>query len=116
MNVDQLSGAWLDYWTARAEGLQAEVKRACGADWCEMNVERIGPLQYQPSGNLSISAPIALRQRYLTYPRLRDNGELEWLAEAQLNPDFHGIFVDESLTVAICRLRVAEAFGYEVLV
>ncbi|CAL8476421.1 phage protein NinX family protein [Caballeronia sp. S22] len=114
MNVAQLSGAWLDYWTARAEGLQAEVKRACGMDWCQVDVHSVGYIQYQPSDNWHIAAPIAERQRYVTYPRVREDGKLEWLAESQMNPDFYGIMVDESPKVAICRLRVAEAFGYEV--
>ncbi|MDR5776270.1 MULTISPECIES: phage protein NinX family protein [unclassified Caballeronia] len=114
MNVDQLTGAQLDYWVARAEGMQAEVKHACGADWCQIDVQHVGYLQYQPSENWHITAPIAERQRYLTYPRLREDGKLEWLAEAHLNPDFHGMCTDESPKVAICRLRVAEKFGYEV--
>ena len=50
----------------------------------------------------------------MTYPRWREDGALEWLAEAQMNPDVHGMFIDESPKVAICRLRVAEAFGHEV--
>ncbi|SAK65592.1 hypothetical protein AWB80_03086 [Caballeronia pedi] len=114
MNVAQLSGAQLDYWVAKAEGLLPEVRHACGADWCQIDVASLGPVEYQPSGNLNIVAPIAVRQRYVTYPRLRDDGKIEWLAEAQLNADFHGVFVDESLMVAVCRLRVAEVFGYEV--
>jgi hypothetical protein len=113
MNVSQLSGAQLDYWTARAEGMQAEVKRACGMDWCQIDVEHIGYLQYQPSENWHLTAPIAERGRYVTYPRYREDGKLEWLAEAQLNPNYHGIMVDESPKVAICRLRVAEVFGEE---
>jgi hypothetical protein len=109
MNVAQLTGALLDYWTAKAEGLSPELKHACGADYC-----LVGELEYRPSDNWHIAAPIAERQRYVTYPRVRDDGKLEWLAESQMNPDFHGIMVDESPKVAICRLRVAEAFGYEV--
>ncbi|BBP99102.1 hypothetical protein BSFA1_42310 [Burkholderia sp. SFA1] len=114
MNVAQLSGVWLDFWTAKAEGLEPQVKSACGMDWCQVEVQSVGSIQYQPSGNLDIVAPIAVRQRYVTYPRLRDDGKLEWLAEAQLNANFHGVFVDESLMVAVCRLRIAEVFGYEV--
>lgn len=114
MRVEELSGAWLDYWTARAEGMEADIQRACGMDWCRIDVQSIGYLQYQPSDNWHIAAPIAERQRYVTYPRLREDGKLEWLAEAQLNPDFHGMCVDESPKVAVCRLRVMEVFGEDV--
>lgn len=114
MNVHQLNGAQLDYWVARAEGMEADIQRACGMDWCRIDVQSIGHLQYQPSDNWHIAAPIAERQRYVTYPRLREDGKLEWLAEAQLNPDFHGICAHESPKVAICRLRVMEVFGEDV--
>ncbi|WP_250528826.1 phage protein NinX family protein [Caballeronia sp. ATUFL_F1_KS4A] len=114
MNVSELSGAQLDYWVAKAEGMDAEVKRACGMEWCQVDVQSVGLIHYQPSDDWHIAAPIAERQRYVTYPRMRAGGKVEWLAESQLNPEFHGIMVDESPKVAICRLRVAEVFGLEV--
>ncbi|GGD63258.1 phage protein NinX family protein [Caballeronia grimmiae] len=114
MNVAQLSGAQLDYWVAKAEGLEAQVKHACGMDWCQVDVQYAGFIQYQPSENWHIAAPIMERQKYVVYPMPRVDGKLEWLAEAGLNPIFHGMFTDESPKVAICRLRVAEAFGHEV--
>ncbi len=109
MNVAQLTGAQLDYWTAKAEGHSPELKHACGADYC-----LVGELEYRPSDNWHIAAPIVERQMYVVYPVLRSERKLEWVAEAGLNPHFYGTFVDESPKVAICRLRVAEVFGYEV--
>lgn len=114
MNVSELSGAQLDCWVARAEGFRAEVVKANGMEYCRIDVETIGHQFYQPTQNPVITSPIQFRQRYTLYPldELSSKGSgmrRVWIAEAQMNPDFHDLYRDELPLVAICRLRVAEA-------
>jgi hypothetical protein len=120
MNVNELSGALLDCWVARAEGFRAEVVKANGMEYCRIDVETIGHQFYQPTQNPVITSPIQFRQRYTLYP-MDDRGFKNvvtrrlWIAEAQMNPDFHDLFRDELPLVAICRLRVAEAIAVGVI-
>jgi hypothetical protein len=92
--VSELSGAALEYWASRAEGIPAEgASKQC-----------LDPLS------------IVKRQRYTLYPLdcVSSEGAAvrhAWIAEAQMNPDFHGLQRDEDLHVAIFRLRVAEAIA-----
>ncbi|MGF6643130.1 phage protein NinX family protein [Paraburkholderia sp. GAS82] len=115
MNIEQLAGADLDYWTARAEGHIAELCGLHGLRYCRIDVYPDGHQFYQPTENWLLAAAIAHRRRYTQYPRLdRYNDATHqwvWLAEAQQNSQFHGQFVDASPRVAICRLRVAEAIA-----
>lgn len=116
MDIDQLKGAELDFWVARAEGMEAELKSLYGQSYCKVAVhDSHGYIVYEPSQNSKLAAEIAFRQCYTLYPHpcLDDQGQTQklWLAEAQWNKHFHGTFVDSSPRVAICRLRVAEAIA-----
>lgn len=114
MRIENLTDAELDCWVARAEGFRAEVVKANGMEYCRIDVETVGHQFYQPTQNPVITAPIQFRQRYTLYPldELSSKGagtRRVWIAEAQMNPDFHDMYRDELPLVAICRLRVAEA-------
>lgn len=114
MKFDQLTGAELDYWVALAEGFPAELRTMHGLSYCRIDVIPSGHQVYEPTKNSQLAGEIAFRRHYTLYPRpVTDGGALhiEWLAEAQLNPRYHGMFSDRSPHVAICRLRVAEAFA-----
>jgi Protein of unknown function (DUF2591) len=112
MRVDDLTGAALDYYVARAEGLMADLIRANGMAYCRVDVPHQGYLVYVPTHNWQLLGAIVKRQKYLIYPRLdNESGETIWLAEAQLNASFHGAYIADGPELALCRLRVAEAFG-----
>lgn len=115
MRVDDLAGPQLDYFVARAEGFDAELIHRNGMSYCAIDVQYEGMQVYVPTHNWQLLGPMMLRQRYLLYPRLDvATWKVVWLAEAQLNPTFHGMYIDEQAPLAICRLRVAEKFGEEV--
>jgi hypothetical protein len=121
MEIDKLVGAELDFWTAKAEGLDAELKSLYCQSYCKIAVhDSHGYVVYEPTQNSKLAAEIAFRQCYTLYPHpsLDDRGATRklWLAEAQWNKTFHGTYVDESPLVAICRLRVAEAIAGKQLV
>jgi hypothetical protein len=116
MLVDNLHGAQLDHFVALAEGLDSALIHANGMDYCRVDIPYQGHMVYVPTQNWTLLGPILKRQRYLLYPRAAEPGsqEVVWLAEAQLNSRFNGMYADASPELAICRLRVAEAFGQEV--
>lgn len=116
MRVDDLAGAQLDHFVALAEGLDSALIHANGMDYCRVDIPYQGHMVYVPTQNWTLLGPILERQHYLIYPRAAEPGSKEviWLAEAQLNPKFHGMYIDASPEIALCRLRVAEAFGEEV--
>ncbi|SDR18831.1 Protein of unknown function [Paraburkholderia fungorum] len=116
MNVNELKGAALDCWVARAEGFNAELVKANGMEYCRIDVETVGHQFYQPTQNPNITSPILFRQRYTLYPldEISSKGagtRRVWIAEAQMNPEFHDLYRDEQPMVAVCRLRVAEAIA-----
>ena len=116
MNIDQLIGADLDCMVARAEGFKSEVVSKNGWSFCRIDVEQVGEQFYQPTENPLITFPIQARQLYTLYPldEISSKGagtRRVWIAEAQMNPEFHGLFRDEKPLVAICQLRVAEAIA-----
>lgn len=116
MRVDDLCGAQLDYMVGRAEGLNVSLVRANGMAYCRMDLPYEGYSVYVPTHNWQLLGPMMLRQNYLLYPRAAGPGSKDviWLAEAQMNPTFHGMYIDARAELALCRLRVAEAFGEEV--
>jgi hypothetical protein len=116
MRVDDLTGALLDLWVGRAEGHDVSLVSACGMSYCHIDHPHDGPGVYQPTENRQIISTIQYRQLYLLYPRYVAPGSKDviWLAEAQLNPAFQGIYADERAEIALCRLRVAERYGAEV--
>jgi hypothetical protein len=120
VNIAELSGAALDCWVARAEGFKAEVVKANGLEYCRIDVETVGHQFYQPTQNPTITAPIQFRQCYTLYPldeisSKRAGTRRVWIAEAQMNPEFHDMYRDEQPMVAVCRLRVAEALATGVI-
>lgn len=116
MRVDDLSGAELDLWVGRAEGHNVSLVSACGMSYCRIDVPYEGYTVYVPTHNWQLLGPIMVRQNYLLYPRAAEPGSKDviWLAEAQLNPHFHGMYIDARPELALCRLRVAERYGEEV--
>lgn len=116
MRVDDLAGAQLDHFVALAEGLDSALIHANGMDYCRVDIPYQGHMVYVPTQNWTLLGPIMKRQRYLVYPRAAgpSSDEVLWLAEAQLNRNFHGMYIDAAPEIAICRLRVCEAFGEEV--
>ncbi|MGF6764039.1 hypothetical protein P3T24_004370 [Paraburkholderia sp. GAS33] len=120
MDIDELTGAELDFWVAKAEGMDAELKSLYGQSYCRVDINPTGFIIYEPTQNSKVAAEIAFRQCYTLYPHpcLDQQGHTQklWLAEAQWNKRFHGTFVDASPHVAICRLRVAEAIAEKQIV
>jgi hypothetical protein len=120
VNIDQLGGADLDYWTARAEGHTAELISMHGLSCCRIDVYGVGYQVYQPTENWLLAGEIARRRHYTQYPRrdrTRGGGaQWVWLVETQQNPNFHAQFVDPEPRIAICRLRVAEALAAHLLI
>ena len=116
MRVDDLTGARLDHFVALAEGLDSMLIHANGMDYCRVDIPYQGHMVYVPTQKWTLLGPMLKRQRYLIYPRAAEPGSKEviWLAEAQLNPKFHGMYIAGAPEIAICRLRVCEAFGQEV--
>jgi hypothetical protein len=115
MRVDDLAGATLDYYVARAEGLIADLIRGNGMAYCRVDFPHQGYQVYVPTHNWQLLGPIMVRQLYLLYPRLdAETGKTVWLAEAQLNRKFHGMYMSDEPELALCRLRVAQEFGEEV--
>ncbi|MCX4154979.1 MULTISPECIES: hypothetical protein [Paraburkholderia] len=119
MKIDDLIGAELDYWVARAEGFTAELRGLYGQHYCRIDVQQVGFQIYAPTENSQLAADLAFRRNYTLYPHpcLDDMGTQKtyWLAEAQMNKRFHGMFRDLQPRVAICRLRVAEAIAERAL-
>ncbi|BEU21583.1 hypothetical protein [Paraburkholderia sp. 22B1P] len=115
MNVDHLVGGALDYWTALAEGHRAELRGMYGQDYCRIDVPYDGFQIFAPTTNSKLAADIAFKRAYTLYPHPCLNAcgvqETIWLAEAQMNRQFHGMHTDLNPRVAICRLRVSEAIA-----
>ncbi|WP_187617465.1 DUF2591 family protein [Paraburkholderia sp. UCT2] len=122
MNVVELTGADLDYWVARAEGYDAEVIAMHGWRYCRIDVPYHGYQVYGPTQNELLAARIMQKHFYTVGPapledQKKHGGALRvWMAEAQMNPSFHDLFMDDSPWIAICRLRVAEALSQRGLV
>jgi hypothetical protein len=113
VNVENLKGAELDFWVAKARGLTPELRSLYGQSYCRINTYGSGYQIYQPTENVLLSGAIAFERHYTLFPRLDAcaNGAPSvwvWLAEAQQNPNYYGLFCDPSPHVAICRLCVAE--------
>jgi hypothetical protein len=114
MNVSELSSADLDYWVARAEGYDADVVELYGWRYCRIDVYGEGWRPYEPTKNETLAARILFERFYtvgpapLEAPTQHSGARRAWMAEAQMNPAFHGLYKADSPWVAICRLRVAE--------
>src|SRR5580692_6803317 len=117
MTVIDLSGADLDCCAARAEGYVAEVVELYGWRYCRIDVYGVGWRQYEPTQNEMLAARLQFSRFYTVGPApvIASSGvggaRRMWMAEAQMNPSFHGLQIAESPLVAICRLRVEEEFS-----
>ena len=114
MKTEFLSGADLDYWTARSLGYDAEIVAMYGWRYCRIDVSGVGWRPYEPTQNELLAARIWSDRFYTVGPApFADQSEHDgagrlWMAEAQRDPAFHGLQMADSPWVAICRLRVAE--------
>ncbi|WP_454751627.1 DUF2591 domain-containing protein [Cupriavidus necator] len=108
MKVSELEGALLDYWVARADGLEAEIidglretKHCFVGSWNE------GGYYFKPSTDWAHGGPIIERERIGVLPR---GGEWAAWAIEDMDPSGTG----ESALVAAMRAYVASKFGNEV--
>jgi hypothetical protein len=117
IKFDDLTGADLDYWVGRAEGHDCEIVELPGWRYCRIDVYGRGWTVYAPSQDGSLAGRI-LRDRFYTVgpaliaeQKALARADRVWMAEAQMNPIFHDLFIADSPWIAICRLRVAEALS-----
>ncbi|NUX55937.1 hypothetical protein [Paraburkholderia youngii] len=114
MKMESLSGADLDYWTARSLGYDAEIVAMYGWRYCRIDVYGVGWRPYEPTQNELLAARIFSDRFYTVGPApiadQREHGAAGrvWMAEAQMYPAFNGLQMGDTPWVAICRLRVAE--------
>lgn len=108
MVVEKMKGAKLDCLVARAEGYEARVVSRNGMSYCDIDVPQVGERFYNPTGNVDLAGKLIIKHRY-TWGALPRGDKSVWMAEAQMNPDFHDQFESEDPCVCVCRLRVAEA-------
>lgn len=118
MRVEKLIGAHLDYWVARAGGLEARIVRISHDDeaWNEcVAAGRLGDYQYTPSTTWRHGGPIIERERMNiatigTGPR-GENGQSPIVAIPQEGRMAMG---GPTYLVAAMRAYVASKFGDEV--
>lgn len=110
MNISELSGADLDCWVARAEGYDAEVVEMYGWRYCRIDIYGEGWRPYEPTKNEMLAGRILFERFYTVGPAplIQHAAARSWMAEAQMNPAFHGLYKADSPWIAVCRLRVAE--------
>lgn len=124
MQVSDLSGAHLDYWTARAEGFtEAKIIRHQREDRL-LCVVSTWPaiLAYIPSTDWSIAGPIIEREEIELYVyhhrKFSEDGKTHWAAhyffkENEDHEDWHEQFGETSL-IASMRAYIVSRFGEEV--
>lgn len=116
MKVSDLTGAQLDYHTARAQGIPAErleVRRVPRTDTlicvhripCEVPGRPSVEKRFNPSGDWTLTGPLVEQHRLTVRPK---GGY--WLVESFAEEDDHGSNMQE----AICRAVVRAAFGEEI--
>jgi hypothetical protein len=108
MKTSELEGALLDYWVARAEGLDAELSDGV------CFIPRTGVI-FRASTNWAQGGPIIERERIEINPR-SDRGYWEWCAVPLLNDAEWWERFQYGITplVAAMRAYVASKFGDEV--
>lgn len=111
--IKDLAGGLLDYWTARAQGLHAQLVQDGDALACRLH----GPLGgriYRPSANLSDHDMLALAYDVTVVPErdgftfVPDIPEDDGPVEARMKI-YHMTGLDPK--VALCRAVVASSFG-----
>lgn len=113
MKTEELTGDWLDYWVARAEGHEVDPPLAPGAPWPDR--ETLGR-KYEPnacrfSSDWQFGGPIMERDRITIEGRDRNgNPAGEWCARIK-GPRVH--FGATALQAAM-RAFLAKKFGEEV--
>lgn len=121
MKVEELTGAQLDYWVARAEGFRLSPNGDywdAPADWRQIGHTDDDSLRFysfdvtkwKPSTGSGHGGPIIERERIGFMPVLHD-GETYWMAA---HPSFGSGFPGPTPLVAAMRAYVASRFGDEV--
>lgn len=118
MKVSELTGAKLDYWVAKADGLNLKIEQ-CGPApsfeerWRMINAAPHAPLEtkYSPSSNWLDGGPIIERERIATKP----SGDVEWIAKIyKMAGDPLLYAFGETPLIAAMRAYVVSKFGEEV--
>ncbi|UIF90939.1 phage protein NinX family protein [Cupriavidus sp. UYPR2.512] len=115
MLASDLEGALLDYWVARAEGIEHPPYLRAMAPGCVLvprETESDGALcrdwvAYQPSLDWAVGGPILDRERIGVMPR---NGEWAAWSSGEMDPNGAG----ETALIAGMRAYVSSRFGKEV--
>lgn len=135
MRTADLTGALLDYWTARAEGVPADQleirnmprpddprapKQICVRTVpCE--IAGVPPIQKRIdySTNWALAGPL-VEKHEINLHRWKDDTEF-WAAEFAYESHYHDVYADDYVAegcdtplIAICRAVVRAAFGDEV--
>jgi Protein of unknown function (DUF2591) len=110
VKVSELTGALLDYWVARVEGIDpallAEIQRPDSV---------VSLKASRPSTDWAHGGPIIERERILVWPctQANDGNPIRnWTARVECNPNFQ-YFADTPL-IAAMRAYVASKFGDEI--
>lgn len=111
MKVSDLTGAMLDMWVAKAEGLKASIEEIGGKNYCLQGDKcRMG---YSPSSDWSQGGPIIEREKIKLEPihKLKGGEFVCWNAKAL--PWMYAMEGETPLLAAM-RAYVASKFGLEV--
>lgn len=116
IRVSELSGAWLDYWVARAEGWEAgrlEIRPVPRTNDLICVLLRLnGSIEATPfSTQWRLAGPIIERERPELVPTWPDGG---WYVRSRHRPCDGDQFYGETAMVAAMRAFVASKFGEEV--
>ena len=116
MKTNELTGAALDYWVAKCEGLNAPriYKTSAGVEVCEYlapgdNGFEAMYLDFQPSTDWADCGPLI--ERYGIHLCLASGG---WEANCDLNQDLTLYAKARTAQQALCRAVVLAAFGKDI--
>lgn len=120
MKTANLTGDVLDYWVARAEGMDhSPYLRAMAPGCCLLQVTEPDDggtitrwVAYDPSTNWAIGGPIIERERALSIETCY--GDEGWYVRSRHAPCDGDQFYSDTLLVAAMRAYVASKFGSEV--
>lgn len=108
MKVYELEGAWLDYWVAKAEGINVEMLRAKNGSPSIVREPKPGGQWFNFSTDWSQGGPIIERERIDV--TAHENGN-DWVAQSDSEWRW---FVGPTPLIAAMRCFVASKFGEEV--
>lgn len=118
MKTSKLIGALLDYWVAKADGMQhVRINDDAEPPECYMwEQERgIGSGEpYSPSSNWKLGGPIIERERIELFAPANSPEWAKWEAKLHPNGSFARIASGETALIAAMRAYVASKFGDEV--